>query len=337
MGYNDQYDSKISTRIFSSSLLLNFLPVRLNNESKIGNYLKEIGYRTKNFLWMLNKAASERKFGYHPKWQKVIVTHLSFADHILVFTDGKPASISGLIDVFTEFASISGLNINAAKSSLFSAGKEKDICIRAATAAGLTHSNLPIRYLGLPLTTKSMTRHNYEPLHDKVHNRMLSWSNKSLSFAGRPQLVNSVIMSITNFWCSVFRLPQCCLDDIESLCSAFLWSGSPNIHTKAKVSWDEVCLPKHEGGLGIRRLRDTSRVYSLNLTWRIFANSGSLWVAWVKENLLKHQSLWEVKDSSLGSWIWRKLLKIRDQAADFIRWEIGNGERIKFWWDTWDQ
>lgn len=142
-----------------------------------------------------------------------------------------------------------------------------------------------MRYLGLPLTTKSMTRQDYEPLLDKVRTRMLSWSNKYLSFAGRLQLIKSVIMSITNFWCSVFRLPQCCLNEIESLCNAFLWSGNPNIHTKSKVAWDDVCLPKEEGGLGIRRLRDTSRVYALNLIWRLFVNSGSLWVAWVKENL----------------------------------------------------
>lgn len=239
---------------------------------------------------MLNKAASERKFGCHPKCQKVIVTHLSFTDDILVFTDGRPASISGIVDVFNEFASISGLNINATKSSLFSAGKEQDICIRAASDLGLSRTFLPIRYLGLSLTTKSMTRHDYEPLLDKVRNQMLSWSNKSLSFAGRLHLLNLVLMSLTNFWCSVFHLPQRCLDDIEQFCSAFLWSGSSNIHTKEKVAWDEVCLRKLEGGLGIRRLRETSRVYALNLIWRILAKSGSLGVAWVNENILKHQS-----------------------------------------------
>lgn len=28
----------------------------------------------------------------------------------------------------------------------------------------------------------------------------------------------------------------------------------PNTHTKAKVVWDEICVLKSEGGLGIRRM-----------------------------------------------------------------------------------
>lgn len=79
-------------------------------------------------------------------------------------------------------------------------------------------------------------------------------------------------MIISNFWCSVFHLPQCCLDEIESICSAFLWSGSPNERSKGKVSWEEVCQPEEEGAFGIRSLQDSSRVFAFNLIWRLLAN-----------------------------------------------------------------
>lgn len=85
---------------------------------------------------MLNKAAREGKFGYHPKCHKVEVTHLSFADDILVFADGMPDSITAILNVLNEFASISGLNINAAKSSIFSAGRSKETTIQAASSLG---------------------------------------------------------------------------------------------------------------------------------------------------------------------------------------------------------
>lgn len=55
-------------------------------------------------------------------------------------------------------------------------------------------------------------------------------------------------------------LPMDCLDEIESLCNAFLWSGLPNVHHKAKISWNDLCLAKCEGRLGIRKLRETSKV-----------------------------------------------------------------------------
>ena len=181
----------------------------------------------------------------------------------------------------------------------------------------------------------SMTRLDYEPLIDQICTRLLSWASRTLSYAGRLQLVKTVIGSITNFWCSVFQLPQCCLVTIEGMCGAFLWSGSLNTHTKTKVAWEEVCKPKEEGGLGICRLKDTSRIFALSLIWRLLTNSGSLWVAWTKAYLLRSHSFWDVSDKYAGSWTWRKLLKIRDEAATFLRSEVGNGKTTLFWFDNW--
>ena len=64
---------------------------------------------------------------------------------------------------------------------------------------------------------------------------------------------------------SGFHSPKACMDEIESMCSALLWSGSPNQTHKAKVAWDDLCYPKDEGGLGIRKLRDSSMVFAMSL------------------------------------------------------------------------
>lgn len=118
--------------------------------------------------------------------------------------------------------------------------------------------------------------------------------------------------------------------------SASLWSGSPTITHKAKVAWKDLCCPKEEGGLGIRRLCDTSRVFALSLIWKLFSLSGSLWVAWTREFLLKASSHWDAKENK-GSWIWRKLLKLRPLAYEFIRYEVKDGKSIFFWFDNWLQ
>ena len=225
---------------------------------------------------LLNKGMLEGRIGYHPQCKEVMLSHLSFADDIMVFTDGTPESLRGTLTVFDDFAAKSGLRINVAKSSVFSAGRGKQVLDGAATALGLSISTLPIKYLGLPLTTKIMSRGDYQPLTTKIRNRLLSWSSKALSYAGRLVLIKSVIASITNFWSAAFCLPQGCIDEIESMCSAFLWSGSPNITTRAKVSWEEVCSPYDEGGLGIRRVGDISMVFQLKLIWRLAANGSSL-------------------------------------------------------------
>lgn len=79
-----------------------------------------------------------------------------------------------------------------------------------------------------------------------------------------------------------------------------MWSGSPNVHHKAKISWNYLCLAKCEGGLGIRKLRETSKVFASDLIWQLFSLSGYLWVSWVGVELLGGGSFWNAKDSKRG-------------------------------------
>ena len=206
-----------------------------------------------------NRAAVERKIGYHPYCQEVQLTHICFADDLLVFSDGKKSSVEGILHVFKEFASMSGLHISLEKSTLFLAGVCED---REAILAQFPFEvgTLPVRYLGVPLLTKRMTSSDYSPLINRVRKQITSWTARQLSFAGRLQLIGSVIHSITNFWMSVYLLPKQCIKEIDQLCSSFLWSGPAMSTTKAMISWENVCKPKEEGGLGLRSLSETNRV-----------------------------------------------------------------------------
>lgn len=183
---------------------------------------------------------------------------MSFPDDIVIFTKGTPESLWNTLLVFEDFGNMSGLRINVSKSTVFAAGHGKDLLENEAATAGLSVSALPIKYFGLPLTSKIITRTDSEPLISKIRNRFLSCSSKALSYAGRLLLIQSVIASMKNFWCAAFCLPQACIDEIESMWSAFIWSGNPNDTSKSKVTWEDVCCPVVEGGLGIRRVQEVS-------------------------------------------------------------------------------
>lgn len=142
-------------------------------------------------------------------------------------------------------------------------------------------------------------------------------------------------MSLANFWMSAFRLPSSCIQEVERICSAFLWSGVEMNSRKTKISWKEVCRTKQEGGLGIRSLKEMNMVCILMLIWRIIS-ANSLWVSWVKMYLIRKGSFWSIKDSSqLGSWTWKKILKYREKAKELYRVDVKNGERASFWYDKW--
>lgn len=131
-------------------------------------------------------------------------------------------------------------------------------------------------------------------------------------------------------------LPKGCIRKIESLCSKFLWSGRIDTHCNAKVAWSTVCLPKVEGGLGLRRIATWNTTLCLRFIWLLFSNSGSLWVAWQHHHhKLSSISFWDVKAKRSDSWFWKSLLKIRHLARMFLRCNIGNGSKAWFWHDSW--
>lgn len=285
---------------------------------------------------LLDKAALERRIGYHPYCKDLNLTHLCFADDVIVFSDGKKSSIEGVLDVFKEFAKISGLSISLEKSTLFLAGVHENDSVEILGQFPFEAGSLPVCYLGLPLLSKKMSASDYAPLLARIRSQISSWTARHLSFAGRLQLIGSVLYSLTNFWMSAFRLPKQCIQEINSLCSAFLWSGLVLSTQKAKIAWSDVCKPKEEGGLGLRSLEEVNRVSCLKLIWRIFSARFSLWVQWIHRYLIRKDSFWSVKEtSSLGSWMWKKLLQLRPIALQFIKMEINSGSSTSFWFDQW--
>ncbi|CAH9087681.1 unnamed protein product [Cuscuta europaea] len=59
------------------------------------------------------------------------------------------------------------------------------------------------------------------------------------------------MQGVQAFWLGIFPMPRAIIDKITSLCRLFLW-GSKH----SKVAWCDVCLPKSEGGLGVRDTKD---------------------------------------------------------------------------------
>lgn len=43
------------------------------------------------------------------------------------------------------------------------------------------------------------------------------------------------------------------------------------------VSWDSICKPKADGGLGFRNLRMLNEGYMMKLGWRMIVETESLW------------------------------------------------------------
>lgn len=62
-----------------------------------------------------------------------------------------------VLAILDDFKAVSGLSISRTKTELMIDGGCSDRCRVMAEAVGITQGALPVRYLGVPLTSKKMT------------------------------------------------------------------------------------------------------------------------------------------------------------------------------------
>ncbi|GKA99204.1 RNA-directed DNA polymerase, eukaryota, reverse transcriptase zinc-binding domain protein [Tanacetum coccineum] len=194
---------------------------------------------------------------------------------------------------------------------------------------------LPVKYLGVPLVSSWLIYRDCKELFERVHNRIKDWKNKSLSAAGRLQLVQSVIGSMHVYWASVFILPSRVLLDIEQLMRGFLWCQGERQKGKSKVAWEVVCLPKKEGGLGLRRLDLFNKALMVTHIWNLLSRKESLWVKWIHVYKLRGRNFFEIPFRGNMTWGWRKILQLRPLIRDHIWYRIGDGATCSLWFDRW--
>ncbi|GJR31658.1 hypothetical protein Tco_1107890 [Tanacetum coccineum] len=128
--------------------------------------------------------------------------NLCFADDLFLFAHGDVNSARVIMDTLDEFKLASGLTPSPPKARLIFA---------------------------------MLFFRDCKELIEKVQNCVNDWKNKSLSAAGRLQLIRSMLSSMHIYWASMFILPSRVLNEIEQLMQGFLWCQGWLKKGRAKV------------------------------------------------------------------------------------------------------
>ncbi|KAL9690696.1 hypothetical protein QQ045_011102 [Rhodiola kirilowii] len=142
-------------------------------------------------------------------------------------------------------------------------------------------SPLPVKYLGVNLSDKSLRAAECSSLVAKMTNMIHHWSSRLLSRAGRLVLVKSVLQSIVLYWPRIFLFPKKVIKAVNSICANFLWNGCSSRRGCHLVNWDEVCRPKSEGGLGVKDLQTMNEALVLSQLWDLGSENQSKWASWL--------------------------------------------------------
>ena len=194
------------------------------------------------------KLSRNPQFNHHPKCSEMSITHLAFADDLILFTRGDVTSVRLSMECLEKFGECSGLSINALKSNVYMAGISPQEMEEINQITGFSIGVFPFKYLGIPVASSRLIIEQFNPLILKVSEYISTWARSTLSYAGRSELIRSVLQGVECFWLSILPIPVGVRDKITSLCRNFLWGGKAMVKNKPLVSWKEICRPKNEGG-----------------------------------------------------------------------------------------
>ena len=160
------------------------------------------------------------------------------------------------------------------------------------------------KYFGVPILQKRINKDTFGEVFEQVSSRLAGWKGRMLSFAGRLTLTKAVLTSILVHTMSSIKLSQSILDGLDKVSRSFFWGSTSGKKKQHLVAWKQVCLPRREGGLGIRSATAMNKALIAKVGWRALNDRLSLWSQVVRSKYKVgdvHDQTWTVAKSNRSS------------------------------------
>ncbi|GJW15974.1 RNA-directed DNA polymerase, eukaryota, reverse transcriptase zinc-binding domain protein [Tanacetum coccineum] len=272
-------------------------------------------------LILKKKIRDCKEFRYHFGCKRMQITHLCFADDLIVLCNGDIKSVTVIKQALEDFSNVSGLKPHLNKSTVFFGGLNSEEQDKILQILPFSIRKLPVRYLGVPLITKQLSVNDCKPLIEKVKSRINNWKNKFLSYSGRLQLIASVLSSLHQFWATVFQIHKTVIKEMNRLFKGFLWCQGDLAKGRAKVAWSTMCKPKDQDGLGLKDMNLWNEALLSKHVWNIAAKKDSMWVKWIHEERDMYEANCNQHDTIADL--------IDDQSRKYANKENINFDRLK--------
>jgi len=129
------------------------------------------------------------------------------------------------------FTGCIGLKANLDKSQIIFGGECIALQKECLEVTGFAEGKLPFKYLGMPITASRLTKVECRLLVEKISARIMSWTTRNISYAGRVVLVNTVLFGMYSCWAQIFFIPQEVVNQVIKICRNF-FGGGGMLHIK---------------------------------------------------------------------------------------------------------
>nr|XP_027064499.1 uncharacterized protein LOC113690699 [Coffea arabica] len=236
-----------------------------------------------------------------------IVTHLAFADDVVIFTSGLKSSLRLVMRVVEDYCEVSGQKINKQKSAFLVHPRLSPYrCSIIRHLTGFQNRSFPIRYLGCPLYTGRRKKEYFGEVCKAIVGRILFWKQRILSPGGRVVLLKHVLSSLPIHLLAAASPTKGVLREIEREMAAFLWGSSeygPRFHW---MKWEDLCRPQGR----------------------------SLWASFIAAKYCRGRHPCLVEERIGSSYTWRRMCMVQGVMEENIGWIVRSGT-MDFWHDNW--
>jgi len=125
--------------------------------------------------------------------------------------------------ILSNFSMATVLEVNLSKSKIFFFNTNIAIQKGISRIVGFQRDVLPSKYLGVPLTDKPFHKSIWEPMINKMWDKIRRWTFRYLNLGGWLVLTKVVLQSIPIFMLSALPAPKGVLQHFRTIQRDFLW------------------------------------------------------------------------------------------------------------------
>eukprot|EP00253_Pinus_taeda_P016954 PITA_16954 len=206
-------------------------------------------------------------------------SHQQFVDDNILFGHPLVQEACILKSLLSNFSDASGALINRVKSQIFFFNTPAPTQKSIARILGFTIASLPSKYLRAPLIASALKHSSWKDLLENLEARLFLWTHRALNMASRLVLIKLVLHSMPLYLFSILAAPKWVLKEIKNLQCNFLWGSSGPNRKLALVKWDNLCLPKRVGGIGLRDRGHSNKAMGDKVWWRWLAIPNTSWAS----------------------------------------------------------
>jgi hypothetical protein len=193
-------------------------------------------------------------------------------------------------------------------------------------------------HLGHPMIFSNKDRNRaYNFIYSKFHAKFGSIKANKLNHAGRLQYIKSVLSSIPVYYMSIVLFSKTFIAKINAIIRKFWWAGIQDENPTNPIafrSWDDICKPTNQGGLGTRDMELINKSLLIQTTWNIITNKTPILSNVLKAKYYPTSSFWTATATGPRSVFWSSVLQVRHHLHDNSTIQIHAGNS-SIWSSPW--